>query len=171
MGTPPPATDSPLGDLTRTLWQLRRLLERLQYQLRVQELVVGSGDDDLLRHAVDDVHTSLVAISEVESTRRSLASEIGVSMGLGPDPTLQNLIDRAPAPFDQILTEHLDAYLGLVAEITTTSLNGRDQLERGLRLTQQMVSFVMGDAGDGGYDATGTATAGSTERRLVDRNL
>lgn len=171
MGITPPDTESPLGDLTRVLWQLRRLLERLQYHLRVQELVVGSGDDELLRHAVDDVQHTLETIAEVEAGRRELTTEIGMSMGIGGDPSLQDLISRAPEPYDEILTEHRDSYLAIVADVTTTSLNGRDQLERGMRLTRQMVSLVMGDSGDGGYDAQGSTVPGSAQRSLLDRSL
>ena len=40
-----------------------------------------------------------------------------------------------------------------------------------MRLTRQMVALVMGDSGDGGYDASGSSVAGSAQRRLVDRSL
>ena len=168
-GTAP--NDSPLGDLSRVLWQQRRLLERLLYLLKVQELVLGSGDDSLLRHAVSDVQQTLQSIADVEEGRRELTAEIGIAMGLDGDASLQDLVNRSPEPYEQILAEHRDAFLTLVAEITTTSLNGRQQLERGLSLTRQLAGFVMGDAGDGGYDRTGAAVQGSAERHLIDRSL
>ena len=171
MGMTLPTAESPFADLTRVLWQMRRLLERLQYHLKVQELVVGSGDDELLRHAVNDVQHTLETVAEVEAARRELTTEIGMANGLSGDPSLEDLVNAAPEPFDEILAEHRDAYLALVSDITTTSLNGRDQLERGLRLTRNMVSFVMGDSGDGGYDAHGSTVPGSTQRNLVDWSL
>lgn len=160
-----------LADLTRVLWQQRRLLERLLYHLKVQDLIIGSGDDSLLRHAVDDVQGSIQAIAEVEETRREIAVGVSRAMGLDADASLEELANRAESPFDQILAEHRDAFLALVADITTTSLHGREHLERGLTLTRQLAGFVLGDAGDGGYDRTGSSVPGSAERRLIDRSL
>ena len=171
MTSGPSSPESPLGDLSRVLWQQRRLLERLLYLLKVQELILTNGDDAMLRHAVTDVQNTLTTIGDVEAGRRELTAEIGISMGLDSDASLQDLINRAPEPFEQILGEHRDAFLSLVADITTTSLNGREHLERGLNLTRQLSSFVMGDAGDGGYDKSGSVVPGSAERRLIDRAL
>lgn len=171
MNAAPPSTASPLSDLTRVLWQQRRQLERLHYLLHVQSLILSSGDDAMLRHAVDDVQQTLTTISEIEAGRRELTAEIGISMGLDADASLEDLVNRAPEPYEQILAEHRDAFLVLVGDITTVSLGGRDQLERGLSLTRELTSFVMGDAGDGGYDRTGASVAGSAERSLIDRTL
>ena len=54
--------ESPLSDLTRVLWQQRRHLERLLYLVQVQELILGSGDDTLLQHAVNDVQHTVTTI-------------------------------------------------------------------------------------------------------------
>ena len=69
------------------------------------------------------------------------------------------------------IAEHRTAFLELAADITAVSLNGRAQLERGLALTRQLTATVLGDKGDGGYDATGSVVPGSVERRLVDRSM
>lgn len=171
MSTLHPSPDPTLADLTRVLWQQRRLLERLLYHLKVQDLIIGSGDDALLRHAVDDVQASIQAITDVEVTRREVSAVVAGAMGLGDDASLQDLVNGAESPYDEILTEHRDAFLALVADITTTSLHGREHLERGLSLTRQLAGFVLGDAGDGGYDRTGSSVAGTAERRLIDRSL
>jgi hypothetical protein len=151
--------ESPLSDLTRVLWQQRRHLERLLYLVQVQELILGSGDDTLLQHAVNDVQHTVTTIGEIEAGRRELTAEIGISMGVDADASLEDLINRAPEPYEQILTEHRDAFLTLVSDITTVSLNGREQIRRGLNLTRELASCVMGDTGDGGHDRTGATVA------------
>lgn len=153
------------------LWQQRRQLERLQYLLHVQGLILASGDDSMLRHAVDDIQKTTTAISEIELDRSELTTLLGTTMGIGSQVSLEQLVEAAPEPYDEILAEHRDAFLTLVADITTTSHSGRDQLRRGLRLTQELTSFVVGDAGDGGYDRTGTGVRGSAEHALVDWSL
>jgi hypothetical protein len=171
MDAGPATTETPLTDLTRVLWQQRRHLERLHYHLKVQELILASGDDALLKHAVNDVQQTLTTIGEIEAGRRELTAEIGISMGLDADASLEDLVNRAPEPYEQILAEHRDAFLRLVSDITTVSLNGREQLQRGLNLTRELASFVLGDAGDGGYDRSGATVRGSAERGLIDRAL
>ncbi len=171
MNAGPATPESPLSDLTRVLWQQRRHLERLHYLLKVQELILAGGDQTLLQHAVNDVQLLVTTIGEIEAGRRELTAEIGISMGLDADASLEDLVNRAPEPYEQILAEHRDAFLVLVADITTVSLNGREQLQRGLNLTRELTSFVLGDAGDGGYDRSGSTVHGSAERGLIDRSL
>lgn len=49
--------DEMLADLTRTLWQQRRLLERVRYHMKVQELILAGTDDSGPErdNAVDDI--------------------------------------------------------------------------------------------------------------------
>jgi FlgN protein len=171
MNAGPATPESPLSDLTRVLWQQRRHLERLHYLLQVQELILAGGDQTLLQHAVNDVQLLVTTIGEIEAGRRELTAEIGISMGLDADASLEDLVNRAPEPYEQILAEHRDAFLALVSDITTVSLNGREQLQRGLNLTRELTSFVLGDSGDGGYDRSGAVVPGSAERGLIDRSL
>jgi len=164
-------TESPINDLTRLLWQQRRSLERVLYLLKVQDLILASNDDSMLRHAVNDVQKALETIAEIEAARQELTIELGLSMGIDSNPSLEDLINRAPEPFDQMLSDHRDAFHTLVADITTMSINGQSRLERGLAVTREISSFVLGDAGDGGYDASGATVRGSAERTLIDRAL
>ena len=163
--------DEMLADLTRTLWQQRRLLERVRYHMKVQELILGGTDDWMLTFAVNDVEGLLRAASEVEAARVEITQDLGFAFGLGANPSLQTLVDVAPDPFGTMLDEHRVAFLELAGEITSISLNGRAQLQRGLDLTSSLTAAVFGDQGDGGYDASGSVVRGSAERHLVDRSL
>ena len=163
--------ESALNDLTRLLWQQRRLLERVLYLLRVQELILASGDDAMLAHAVNDIQSTLETVGEIEAARQEITHEIGIAQSLGVNPSLEDLVENAPEPYGEMLADHRNAFHELVADITTVSLNGRAQLERGLNVTRQLSAFVMGDRGDGGYDASGSAVPGSAQRRLIDRAL
>lgn len=163
--------ESPINDLTRLLWQQRRSLERVLYLLKVQDLVLASSDDAMLRHAVSDVQIALDTVAELETARQELTIELGLGMGIESNPSLEDLINRAPEPFDQMLKDHRDAFHTLVADITNMSINGQSRLERGLAVTRELSAFVLGDAGDGGYDASGATVRGSTERTLIDRAL
>lgn len=163
--------DEMLADLTRTLWQQRRLLERVRYHMKVQELILAGTDDWMLTFAVNDVEGLLRAASEVEAARVEITQDLGFALGLGANPSLQTLVDVAPDPFGAMLDEHRAAFLELAGEITSISLNGRAQLQRGLDLTNSLTAAVFGDQGDGGYDASGSVVRGSAERHLVDRSL
>ena len=160
-----------LHQLTRTLWKQRRLLERVHYHLRVQELILAAGDDTLLTFAVNDVEETLQAVAETEAARVEITQDIGLAMGLGANPSLETLANECEEPFGAMLAEHRTAFLELASNITAVSLNGRSQLDRGLQLTHQLAATVLGDRGDGGYDASGSVVRGSVERRLVDRSM
>lgn len=163
--------DETLQNLTRVLWQQRRLLERVRYHLKVQELVLSGSDDWMLTFAVNDVEEVIRGVAEVEAARVEITQDLGFALGLGANPSLQALVDLAPDPYGAMLDEHRTAFLELASEITSISLNGRAQLQRGLDLTRSLTAAVFGDQGDGGYDAKGEIVRGSAERRLVDRSL
>lgn len=163
--------DETLANLTRILWQQRRLLERVRYLMKVQELVLAGADDWMLTFAVNDVEEVMRVAAEVEAARVEITQDLGLALGLGANPSLQTLVDVAPDPFGPMLDEHRMAFLELAAEITSVSLNGRAQLQRGLDLTTSLTAAVFGDQGDGGYDSSGSVVRGSAERRLVDRSL
>ena len=165
-----PPSDA-LHELTRTLWQQRRLLERVHYHLRVQELILAAGEDALLGFAVNDVEETLRAVAEVEETRERLTGDIGYALGLGSRPALVELIAATEDPFPMLLEEQRTALMDLTSKITAVSVNGREQLQRGLALTRELAATVLGDRGDGGYDATGAVVRGSAERRLFDREM
>lgn len=163
--------DELLSALTRVLWQQRRLLERVRYHLKVQELILAGTEDWMLALAVNDVEEVMRAVAEVEAARVEITQDLGLALGLGANPSLQTLVDVAPDPYGPMLDEHRGAFLELASEITSISMNGRAQLRRGLDLTKSLSAVVFGDQGDGGYDAHGAAVRGSAERRLLDRSL
>ena len=68
--------DEMLADLTRTLWQQRRLLERVRYHMKVQELILAGTDDWMLTFAVNDVEGLLRAASEVEAARVEITQDL-----------------------------------------------------------------------------------------------
>ena len=103
--------DEMLADLTRTLWQQRRLLERVRYHMKVQELILAGTDDWMLTFAVNDVEGLLRAASEVEAARVEITQDLGFAFGLGANPSLQTLVDVAPDPFGTMLDEHRVAFL------------------------------------------------------------
>ena len=166
-----PHVDETLQELTRALWQQRRMLERVRYHLKVQELVLAGDNDWMLTFAINDVEEAIRRVSEIEAARVELTQDLGFALGLGSNPSLQDLVAAAPDPYNEMLDEHRTAFLELASEITSISLNGRAQLQRGLDLTRSVTAAVFGDQGDGGYDASGAVVRGSAERRLVDRSL
>ena len=166
-----PDVDETLANLTRILWQQRRLLERVRYHMKVQELILSGTDDWMLTFAVNDVEEVMRAAADVEVARVEITQDLGLALGLGANPSLQTLVEVAPDPYGPMLDEHRAAFLKLASEITSISLNGRAQLQRGLELTNSLTAVVFGDQGDGGYDASGSVVRGSAERRLVDRSL
>ena len=142
-----PLIDSALADsvaeLSRVLWQQRRVLERLRYCLRVHDLMLGGDDSEALVMAVDDVHGAIDAVRELEAARQELIFELVGALGQDRNLSFQELIAVVPPPFDEMFSEHREAFLRVVADITSLSLDSREIIERGMRLTQDLVHSLL----------------------------
>ena len=90
-----PDVDETLANLTRILWQQRRLLERVRYHMKVQELILSGTDDWMLTFAVNDVEEVMRAAADVEAARVEITQDLGLALGLGANPSLQTLVEVA----------------------------------------------------------------------------
>lgn len=170
MDTSDSAADG-LAEISRSLWQLRGMLGRLKYQLTVQDMVMDGPDQSAIRLAVDDVQSTVEEIEKLEARRNALVVEVTEALGLPPNATLQNLVEAAPAPYDEILREHRDAFLTVATEIATMSRGSRGRAERGVQMTRQMIAIVTGETPDAGYDSSGGSVRRQATRGLVDESL
>lgn len=164
-------TPDHLAEISRSLWQLRGMLDKLKYQLTVQDLVMDGPDQDAIRMAVDDVHQTVQAIAELEVRRNEFAVRVTEELGLPANATLQDLIDSAPSPYDEILREHRDSFLATATAIATMSRGSRERAERGVELTKHMIAIVTGETSDAGYDSSGGSVRRKATRGLVDESL
>ncbi len=109
-----------LSDVSNILWRERQLLELLVFKLEEEQLVLAAGRTRWLAHATREVETVLGEIKRIELERAMAVADAGArARPLGP-PTLRELAELAPTPWDGIFAEHRRALLTLAQEIDSS---------------------------------------------------
>lgn len=119
-----------LSELSDLLWRERRLLELLVFKLEEQQLVLVSGRGRWLAPATDEVEAILDQIAPVDLDRAVRVQAVGGDLGLGDFPSLRNLADAVPAPWDGIFEEHLEALREAAREACAVAWASRELLGR-----------------------------------------
>lgn len=156
--------------LTWVLWREREFLETLLYRLEVEELVMSTGRTRWLANAARDVDHAAESLREVEVLRAVAADEAAAAAGLGPNPSLVDLIAVAEEPWRAILGEHRDAFLTLTDEIARVAATNRALITAGLRATRETLLGV-DDGGATTYTAAGAVSHAATRSAVVDWSL
>ena len=128
-----------LAGVSTILWRERRLLELLAFKLDAQQLLIGSGRDRWLHHATDELEDLLEELRHTELLRAVEVDAVAARSGLHANPSLSELADVSPAPFDELLREHRDALRELAAEVRDRSRQNHDALARGQAAVQDLL--------------------------------
>jgi hypothetical protein len=156
------------GALAHTLWREQRLLDVLLYRMEVQQLVMAAGRGRWIERASFDVEAALEELGEHELIRSMQVADVAPLLGLRPDASLRELVASAPEPWCDILRDHQQSFLELVARVEETSLANRDLLRRSMATMRELLSSGDGAAPAEGYGRTG-AVAGPRRAVLIDR--
>lgn len=159
--------------LSEALWQERRLLELLLFKLEEEQLMLTAGRTRWLSLATREVESVLDEIRSAELARAVEADAAAQALGVPASAGLAALADAAPAPWDEMLRGHRDAFASLTAEIARLADDNRELLAMSHRATQETLASLQHavDEGPGTYDVTGHPRAQAAGARLVDRAL
>ena len=156
-----------LSEVSSILWRERQLLELLLFKLEEEQLLLAAGRTRWLPHATREVDRVLAQLKNGEMARAMEVEAVALDLRLSANPSLHQLIDVAPAPWNPILLDHREAFLGLTQEITGLAEANRDLLNRGYLATRDALSWF-GEGEAQTYSATG-ATKSTASARLLDR--
>ena len=155
-----------LTEVSNILWRERQLLELLLFKLEEEQLLLASGRSRWLAHATREVETVLAEIKRVELTRGSEVESLAVSLGLGPTASLRELAAAAPAPWNQVLEDHREAFLAATQEISALAQDNRELLSRGYQAARQVLTSLDDNLVET-YSPAGLSSSRPTTR-LVD---
>jgi hypothetical protein len=158
-----------LADLSSILWREREMLELLLFKLEEEQLILASGRTRWLAHATREVEMVLDQIRRSEVVRAAEVEVIGAQLGMGPNPSLTQLADIAPAPWSELLREHRKAFLTLTAEITSLAETNRELLTTGQRAIRETMLAVVGSVET--YGRRGQTVAAAPRTRLFDEAI
>lgn len=159
-----------LNNVSNILWRERQLLELLLYKLEVEQLLLASGRNRWVAQAANEVESVLEAIRSAELVRSVEVDAAASELGLEPDPSLQELADASPAPWDGILGDHREAFLAMTQEILAVAGSNRELLNRGQRAVREALAFVQGPDDDT-YTPSGARSDRLSSPWIIDEVL
>jgi hypothetical protein len=107
-------------------------------------------------------------IREAELSRAVAVDELAAELGLGPSPSLTALANAVPAPWDELLRGHREAFLTLTDEISSLSKSNRELLGQQQRTSRETLLGL--DAAARTYGPRGPAPE-PTRARVIDKAL
>jgi hypothetical protein len=162
-----------LSDVSNILWKERHLLELLLFKLEEEQLLLAAGRTRWLAQATREVEMVLEEIKQTELARAIDVDDAAAGLGLGANPSLRELAEAAPSPWNGLLAEHRAAFLATTEEIVTLAQTNKELLARGYQAAREVLSSFGGsperDAGT--YGPPGTATKRSSGPLLLDEAL
>ena len=158
----------PLNGLSEVLWHQRNLLELLLFKLEEEQLILTSGRSRWLAHATREVETVLDEIRTAELGRALAAELAAVTLGLPAESSLAQIAAAAPAPWDELLRAHREAFASLSSEIGQLADGNRELLAMSHRATQETLASLQ-DVST--YDVTGHSAPSERVAQLVDRTF
>jgi len=156
-----------LREVSAILWKERHLLELLLFKLDEEQLVLAAGRTRWLPRATREVEMVLEELRQTELERAVEVSRLALDLALPAGASLRQLAEAAPAPWQEILVEHRQAFLALTDEITVLVRTNRELLVRG----QNAVRDVLASIGDGKVEVGAGYGAGESRPFLIDEAL
>ena len=162
------------NDVSNILWRERQLLDLLIFKLEEEQLVMAAGRTRWLANATREVETVLGEIKRLELDRAVSVADLAHTLALGDAPSLGDIAEKAPNPWNTIFADHRRALLELAQEIDSVAQSNRELLTRGQQATREALQ-AMGDVGDvevGAYTPSGTPAADrGLSLRLIDEAI
>lgn len=158
-----------LNGLSEALWRERRLLELLLFKLEEEQLVLTSGRTRWLAQATREVESVLDEIRSAELARAVEVEEVAEALGVPTSSGLSTLADAAPAPWDELLRSHRDAFASLTAEIGQLADDNRELLSMSHRATQETLASLEDSVRT--YDGSGLRSPEPAGAHLIDRAI
>lgn len=158
-----------LNSLSEALWRERRLLEMLLFKLEEEQLVLTSGRSRWLAQATREVEAVLDEIRSAELGRAVEVEEVATTLGVPGSASLAELADASPAPWDELLRAHRDAFASLTSEIGQLADDNRELLAMSHRATQETLASLEHSVRT--YDGAGQPHADTPGALLIDRSI
>jgi hypothetical protein len=143
-----------LREISTILWRERHLLELLLFKLEEEQLLLAAGRNRWLPRATREVEMVLEEIKHTELERAVEVERVTRELALPDNPSLTQLSEAAPPPWQGMFTEHRQAFLSLTEEVAGLVQTNRELLARGQRAVQDVLASIgesRSDVGPVGY--------------------
>jgi hypothetical protein len=156
--------------LSTLLWREQELLDLLLFKAEEKQYLIVTGKTRWLSRIAHEIEVVLEQLRTLEVERAAVTESIAVQLGLDANPSLRQVADAAPAPWNDLFGKHHEALLVLVTELRGLSDSNRGLIEGGLAaIDEAMLSVRPPTAGT--YGSSGRTTAGAHRAVTLDGAL
>jgi flagellar biosynthesis/type III secretory pathway chaperone len=151
--------------LSTLLWREQELLDLLLFKAEEKQYLILTGKTRWLARIAHEIEVVLDQLRTLEVERAAATEAIAVGLGIGANPSLRQVADAAPAPWNDLFAKHHEALLVLVTDLRSLSDTNRGLIEGGLAaIGDALVSVRPPSAGT--YGSTGR-TDGASHRAVT----
>jgi hypothetical protein len=151
--------------LSTLLWREQELLDLLLFKAEEKQYLILTGKTRWLPRIAHEIEVILDQLRTLEVERSAATEVMATRLGVGANPSLRQLAEVAPAPWNDLFAKHHEALLVLVTELRSLSDTNRELIEGGLAaIGEALLSVKTPSAGT--YGATGR-NVGDGDHRAV----
>jgi flagellar biosynthesis/type III secretory pathway chaperone len=152
--------------LSTLLWREQELLDLLLFKAEEKQYLILTGKTRWLARIAHEIEVVLDQLRTLEVERAAATEAIAVRLGVGANPSLRQLADAAPAPWNDLLAKHHEALLVLVTDLRSLSDANRELIEGGLAAIGDALLQVKAPSA-GTYGNTGRNTDDGSHRAVT----
>ena len=156
--------------LSTLLWREQELLDLLLFKAEEKQYLILTGKTRWLARIAHEIEVVLDQLRSLEVERAAATEEIATRLGVGVNPSLRQLAEAAPAPWNDLYGKHHEALLVLVSELRSLSDSNRELIEGGLSAIENALHAVRTPSA-GTYGATGRTTDAAHRAVTLDGAL
>ena len=159
-----------LTEVSSILWRERELLELLVFKLEEEQLLLANGRARWLTHATREVEMVLGEIKRSELGRAVEVDAVAATLGLPAGLSLRELAESVPAPWNDILRQHREAFLTLTDEISALARTNKELLGAGFRTARETL-LSLGEQDVTTYTPDGQSVSKNRGPRLLNQAI
>jgi hypothetical protein len=156
--------------LSTLLWREQELLDLLLFKAEEKQYLILTGKTRWLPRIAHEIEVVLDQLRTLEVQRAGATEEIATRLGVAANPSLRQLAEAAPAPWNDLYAKHHEALLVLVTELRSLSDSNRELIEGGLAAIGDALLQVRTPSA-GTYGATGRSQTGTSRAVTLDGAL
>ncbi|MGY1843046.1 flagellar protein FlgN [Modestobacter sp. SYSU DS0875] len=152
--------------LSTLLWREHELLDLLLFKAEEKQYLILTGKSRWLPRIAHEIEVVLEQLRTLEVERAAATEQIAGRLGLDANPSLRQLADSAPAPWNDLYAKHHEALLTLVTELRSLSDANKELIESGLSVIGDALLSTRTGTQSGTYTQNGRA-AGNAYRSVT----
>lgn len=151
--------------LSTLLWREQELLDLLLFKAEEKQYLIVTGKTRWLPRIAHEIEVILDQLRTLEVERASATEVMATRLGIGANPSLRQVAEAAPAPWNDLFAKHHEALLVLVTDLRSLSDTNRELIEGGLAAIGNALLQVKTPSA-GTYGSTGR-NVGDGDHRAV----